>query len=276
MRPGPQNKRMRGRNPGGGGGGGGGGGNSSHHNRKGPNPLSRVYESNGPDVKIRGTASHIAEKYVTLARDAQSSGDPVSAENYLQHAEHYFRLIAAAQAQLAPQQQAFSREEQQRDRDEEFEEDIYVNGARVPGFGPQPIVAPAQAQGNGSLQGGREAYQGRDPREMRAEQPVSSMNSPYPPNGQQGSNGHAFEAAPSEPRPDGGFETGSAADGDEREPSRRRRRGRRRGLGDAPFGDAPFGEQIGGGERLAGDGGASRQESDDSGSGEAPVPEKFD
>src|SRR5437016_6288308 len=69
-------------------------------NRKGHNPMSRVYESNGPDVKIRGTPSHIAEKYVQLARDAQASGDPVSAENYYQHAEHYFRLIAAAQEQF--------------------------------------------------------------------------------------------------------------------------------------------------------------------------------
>ncbi len=84
MRPG-QNKRMRGRN-----------------NRKGPNPLTRSYESNGPDVKIRGTAHHVAEKYLQLARDAQSSGDPVMAESYLQHAEHYFRLISAAQ--LAQQQ----------------------------------------------------------------------------------------------------------------------------------------------------------------------------
>jgi hypothetical protein len=85
-----QNKRMRGRNRGGGGGGGG----------KGHNPLTKVYESNGPDVKIRGTASHVAEKYIQLARDAQTSGDPVSAESYYQHAEHYFRLIAAAQEQF--------------------------------------------------------------------------------------------------------------------------------------------------------------------------------
>jgi hypothetical protein len=66
--------------------------------RKGPNPLTRSYESNGPDVKIRGTAQHIAEKYLQLARDAQSSGDLVMAESLLQHAEHYFRLISAAQA----------------------------------------------------------------------------------------------------------------------------------------------------------------------------------
>jgi hypothetical protein len=87
-----QNRRMRGR-------GNGGGGN----NGGGPNPLTRSYESNGPDVKVRGTAQHIAEKYMSLARDAQSSGDRVMAENYLQHAEHYNRIIAAAQAANAQQ-----------------------------------------------------------------------------------------------------------------------------------------------------------------------------
>ncbi len=80
MRPGNQsNKRMRGRG------------------RKGPNPLSRTYESNGPDVKIRGTAQHVAEKYQQLARDAQASGDRIMSENYFQHAEHYLRIVAAAQ-----------------------------------------------------------------------------------------------------------------------------------------------------------------------------------
>jgi len=91
MRPGQNKQRMRGRNN-----------NNNNNGRKGPNPLTRSFESNGPDVKIRGTAQHIGEKYLQLARDAQTSGDPVAAENYLQHAEHYFRLIAAAQ--LAQQQ----------------------------------------------------------------------------------------------------------------------------------------------------------------------------
>jgi hypothetical protein len=91
-----QNKRMRGRNHG----HGHGHGHNQHGHRKNHNPMSRVYESNGPDVKIRGNPSHIAEKYVQLARDAQASGDPISAENYYQHAEHYYRLIAAAQEQF--------------------------------------------------------------------------------------------------------------------------------------------------------------------------------
>src|SRR5690606_41074887 len=77
MRPNNQNNKNRQRSRNGG--------------RKHVNPLSRNFESNGPDVKVRGNAAHVAEKYLQLARDAQSSGDPVLAENYLQHAEHYFR-----------------------------------------------------------------------------------------------------------------------------------------------------------------------------------------
>lgn len=110
MRPG-QNKRMRGRN----------------NNRKGPNPLTRSYESNGPDVKIRGTAQHIAEKYLQLARDAQSSGDPVMAESYLQHAEHYFRIIAAAQ-QAQQQQMGFRQQPENAPEAEQGEdEDDFVD-----------------------------------------------------------------------------------------------------------------------------------------------------
>ena len=88
MRQGQQNRRGRGRNNNRKGGG--------HHH----NPLSRSFESNGPEVKIRGTPAHIAEKYISLARDAQSTGDPVLAENYLQHAEHYSRIIMAYRDQF--------------------------------------------------------------------------------------------------------------------------------------------------------------------------------
>ncbi|WP_083241228.1 DUF4167 domain-containing protein [Methyloceanibacter stevinii] len=83
MRQGQQNRRGRGRS------------------RKPQNPLARNYESNGPDVKIRGTASHVAEKYMSLARDALASGDIITAESYLQHAEHYNRIIMAAHSQAA-------------------------------------------------------------------------------------------------------------------------------------------------------------------------------
>jgi hypothetical protein len=61
---------------------------------RGHNPHGKFYESNGPDVRIRGTASNIAEKYQQLARDAHTSGDLIAAEAYHQHADHYYRLVA--------------------------------------------------------------------------------------------------------------------------------------------------------------------------------------
>jgi Domain of unknown function (DUF4167) len=90
--------RRGGRRPQGGHNGGGGGGGG------GFNP-NRTFDSNGPEVKIRGSASHVYEKYLQLARDANAAGDRVTAENYLQHAEHYFRILAATQAQQQYQQQ---------------------------------------------------------------------------------------------------------------------------------------------------------------------------
>jgi len=121
MRP-NQHKRMRGRH------------------RKGPNPLSRSFESNGPDVKIRGTPQHIMEKYTQLARDAQSAGDPVQAENYLQHAEHYYRIIMQIQ-------EAEARQQQQRGQHG-------GHGHHSNGSGPQPSMAPsADNDGDGDDDG---------------------------------------------------------------------------------------------------------------------------
>lgn len=67
-------------------------------NRRGLQSPNQFLQSNGPNVKIRGNARQVAEQYLQLARDAHTGNDPVAAENYLQHAEHYFRLIAAAEA----------------------------------------------------------------------------------------------------------------------------------------------------------------------------------
>ena len=66
---------------------------------------NRTFDSTGPEIKIRGSASHVYEKYLQLARDANSAGDRVAAENYLQHAEHYWRIMAANQPQQQPYQQ---------------------------------------------------------------------------------------------------------------------------------------------------------------------------
>ncbi|HEV2186702.1 MAG TPA: DUF4167 domain-containing protein [Stellaceae bacterium] len=103
MRP---QKRSRGRN---------GGGNPYHSNPNrgggGPRPQhrSQTFDSNGPNVKIRGNAYQVFERYLALAREAQSAGDRIAAENFFQHAEHYFRVMNAQgegfQGQPRPQHQ---------------------------------------------------------------------------------------------------------------------------------------------------------------------------
>ncbi len=103
-----------------------------------------MYESNGPDVKIRGTASHVAEKYLQLARDAQSSGDPIAAENYYQHAEHYFRVIAAAQEQYRQSQPYY--QQQQGDMRGNMPDDSFDDGEdEQPSMGGEPF-APREPQ----------------------------------------------------------------------------------------------------------------------------------
>jgi hypothetical protein len=156
MRNGQNNNkhRMRGRNRSG----------KSH------NPLTRVYESNGPDVKIRGTANHVAEKYIQLARDATASGDPVAAENYYQHAEHYFRLIAAAQEQFR-QTTPF----QQRDGGEQRNDESYDDGDDgQPNYGSSEPYSPRDREQSYQQQPqpprDSQPYQPREQREHR-EQP---------------------------------------------------------------------------------------------------------
>ncbi len=80
----------------------------SKQNRPRPlgNIVNRVFDSSGPEGKVRGTPQQIIEKYLVLARDAQLSNDRVAAENFLQHAEHYTRMLAEAQRELQAEQEA--------------------------------------------------------------------------------------------------------------------------------------------------------------------------
>jgi hypothetical protein len=153
--------------------------NNNNNNRRGQNPMTRVFESNGPDIKIRGTASHVAEKYVQLARDARSSGDPVAAENYYQHAEHYFRLIAAAQEQFRQNQPQPRTENEMPSEDSEDDGETFSNFGAEPGFVPaqqQPFVQREQPQ---QREGGGQPYQ------QRGEQPYQPRENNHRENRQQ-------------------------------------------------------------------------------------------
>ena len=153
------NKRGRGRNnrrPGGGGGGHSGGSGS------GGNPINRVYESNGPDVKVRGTAQTVAEKYMQLGRDAQSSGDNVMAESYFQFSEHYFRVMAAAQPVGQPTTQL------RRPEDEDFDEEGDAAGEGESEAAQQGMASEGGPTGMGEqAEGGEAAAQDMDRSEPR-------------------------------------------------------------------------------------------------------------
>jgi len=233
--------------------------NNNNNNRKSHNPLTRVFESNGPDVKIRGTASHVAEKYIQLARDAQASGDPVGAENYYQHAEHYFRLIATAQEQLRqnqPQQYGQRPEPVSGNdsRDGTFDDDGDDDGTSQEAAGEQPQFGPRDPQpfiprdANFYGQGGE---RGDQPQRSHSDQPPRSHGdqpqrshgdqSRQPPQ-PQASSGDTIDRLPSfitggsQPQPpqengQGGFENGDGqqrfqGDRQERQGFRRRRRHR--------------------------------------------------
>ncbi len=148
-------KRMRGRSHRNGGGGNGGGG--APRNNGGNIPLNRnhVFDSSGPDLRIRGTAQQLFEKYLQLGRDATGAGDRVMAESYFQHAEHYFRILNAinqAAQQNAPNGQAPYQGNQaghynghrRHERDQaEGDEQAGLNGQQQPGYGDQPQMDPA-------------------------------------------------------------------------------------------------------------------------------------
>jgi hypothetical protein len=230
MRNGQNNKRMRNRNN--------NNNNNNNNNRRGQNPMTRVFESNGPDIKIRGTASHIAEKYLQLARDARSSGDPVAAENYYQHAEHYFRLIAAAQEQFRqnqPQQQP--RPDDVVSEEGEDDGENYSNFGQEPGFVPQPNQPQPYMRDNRD-NGGRDhqrdnqqPYQReqQQPREHREREPrPQPQYAPQPQPAAAAADNGGVDRLPSfitgaQPQNNGGSGGYEGNGGGERFPRRRRR-----------------------------------------------------
>jgi hypothetical protein len=118
-----------------------------HHSGGGSGgiPLNRnhVFDSNGPDLRIRGTAQQLFEKYLQLGRDATSGGDRVMAEGYFQHAEHYFRILnamnqAAAQNQQNGQQQAGGQRRQYGEEGGQSPAETEEAEVRAPGMGDQP------------------------------------------------------------------------------------------------------------------------------------------
>lgn len=134
--------------------------NRNRNNNSGGNVVNRVFDSSGPEGKVRGTPAQIIDKYNQLARDAQLSGDRVATENFQQHAEHYLRLLADAQREIDAR-----REEQERQNRERQAEQDRINRERQaerdreraarneqdpqpemdPGTAPQPDVVESES-----------------------------------------------------------------------------------------------------------------------------------
>ena len=120
--------------------------NKNRNNRpSGGNIINRVFDSSGPDGKVRGTPQQIIDKYNQLHRDAQLSGDRVNAENFAQHAEHYLRMLAEAQREVDKQreEQDAANRERQAERDRERNERLknQERAAADPAAMDQPDVS---------------------------------------------------------------------------------------------------------------------------------------
>jgi hypothetical protein len=121
------------------------GGNNNHNQRRNVgNIINRVFESAGPDGKVRGTPQQIIDKYLILARDAQLSNDRVAAENFQQHAEHYTRMLGEAMREMAAEQ------DQRRD-------------------------SPQNGNQNGNAYGQNQGYRDRPPREEQQPEGLSGQ-----------------------------------------------------------------------------------------------------
>ena len=147
--------------------------------------VNRVYDSSGPEGKVRGTPQQIIEKYQTLARDKSTAGDRVMAENFLQHAEHYVRILTAAQAAAAPIRREDAREDaREPEAREEFElegetSENTADGMMVMGDdedGPDMLTSseqPRRRAANRSRENGRDAgHEGENGEERRRRRPA--------------------------------------------------------------------------------------------------------
>ena len=124
--------------------------NKNRNNRPtGGNIINRVFDSSGPDGKVRGTPQQIIEKYNQLHRDAVLSGDRVDAENYAQHAEHYTRMLAEAQrevdAKREEQEEENRRRQAERDRERAERLKAQEEASNDPGSMDQPDVDHADS-----------------------------------------------------------------------------------------------------------------------------------
>jgi hypothetical protein len=157
MRPNNRQRSRGGRN--GGGGGGGGHHHKQHtHNPNRPPNRNQIFDSSGPDVRVRGNAHQVFDKYQALAREAASSGDRIMAEAYWQYADHYFRMIQTQGGFVQRNNQGWGEGEEGQPNPQQQ------------GPGGQPQQANGNGQGSGERQGGGRDDQGGRPEQFGREE----------------------------------------------------------------------------------------------------------
>jgi len=194
--------------------------------RKSSNPSNRSYESNGPEVKIRGNAPQIFDKYVQLARDASLAGDRVRAENLYQHAEHYFRLIQANQ----PRRDSAPDESTDNDDD-----DVADDGYERFSDRADDRDSNGNNNNNGNQNRNRESRRGRQPRQPRQEQQQGDPLNVVTPEGEAQPQASSQQSTHAPVTPTSVAPEASASD----EAPRRTRRPRRPRNGEGDSGSAP-------------------------------------
>lgn len=193
-------------------------GRSSHRPQ---NNRNQTFDSSGPEGKVRGTANQVYEKYLALARDASSSGDRVMAENFFQHAEHYFRIVVASGQQMRPRPVGEFGEEGFEGQDGEGQDGQGYIGEQPqpPPYQGQPQPQPRPQPGNG---GPPRAAQEREAPQPQAQPQPKAQVQPQP----------QPKAQPvAERRPESPAELAQAAAANAEDRERGRRPGRR---GSAP------------------------------------------
>lgn len=200
------------------------------------NIVNRVFDSSGPEGKVRGTPQQIIDKYLVLARDAQLSGDRVAAENFLQHAEHYTRMLSEAQRELAREaearQQFYQQQGGQNRRHESRDDpdDSAAEGGDEAGRnrGPRPDTRQPRHEGRDQREGRENRDRGApavDPRDEAETGESMLVETP-----ELRAEAAPEAVRPSEPAPEGPAETAERA----RKPRANARRGPRKPKADTP------------------------------------------
>ncbi|MDB5476179.1 MAG: hypothetical protein JWP49_1690, partial [Phenylobacterium sp.] len=221
-------KRQRGRNRGG---GSSGGGKPQQQN------ANRAFDSNGPEgIKVRGNPQHVFEKYQQLARDANAAGDRVLGENYLQHAEHYFRLLRAIQPQRPPSE-ILGRDNFSSGYDIDFEDE-----------------SGAQAQADGPSEDGETSEDGAETRSSWQERPRDERPRDERPRDDRPRDDRPRDDRPRDDRPrDDRPRDDRPRDDRPRDDRPREGRSRDRWRDDRPRGDAPRDDRPRGDDRSRDD-----------------------